>query len=91
MAGRGEVDVVVEEAARGRTTTVDGTPAIALHEKDGKENFTLHVATEGEPYVLKLVSSTPGDRGSLSFSDYGKPVPADKPTGDILDLDALGA
>ncbi|WP_328871893.1 hypothetical protein OHT76_18250 [Streptomyces sp. NBC_00287] len=79
------------DATRGKTTTVDGTPAITLHEKDGKESFTLYVATEGEPYVLKLVSTTPGDSGSLSFSDYDKPVPADKPTGEILDLDALGA
>ncbi|MER7573330.1 hypothetical protein [Streptomyces sp. NPDC126514] len=79
------------DATRGKTTTVDGTPAIALHEKDGKDSFTLYVATEGEPYVLKLVSTSPSEPGSLSFSDYGKPVPTDKPTGDIIDLDALGA
>jgi hypothetical protein len=79
------------DATRGETTTVDGTPAITLHEKDGKERNTLYVATEGEPYVLKLVSTSPSDPGSLTFSDYGKPVPTDKPTGDIIDLDALGA
>jgi len=79
------------DATRSKTTTVDGTPAITLYEKDGKDSFTLYVATEGEPYVLKLVSTTPSDPGSLSFSDYGKPVPTDKPTGDVLDLDALGA
>ncbi len=79
------------DATRGKTTTVDGTPAITLHEKDGKDSFTLYVATEGEPYVLKLVSTTPSDPGSLSFSDYDKPVPADKPSGEIIDLDALGA
>lgn len=79
------------DATRGKTTTVDGTPAITLYEKDGKETFTLYVATEGEPYVLKLVSTTPSDAGSLSFSDYDKPVPTDKPTGEIIDLDALGA
>lgn len=84
------------DATRGKTTTVDGTPAITLYEKDGnekagKESFTIYVATEGEPYVLKLVSTTPSDPGSLSFSDYDKPVPTDKPTGEIIDLDALGA
>ncbi|WAZ22233.1 hypothetical protein STRCI_003469 [Streptomyces cinnabarinus] len=79
------------DATRGKTTTVDGTPAITLYEKDGKESFTLYVATEGEPYVLRLVSTTPSDEGSLTFSDYDEPVPADKPTGEILDLDALGA
>ncbi|MGV9451810.1 hypothetical protein [Streptomyces sp. NPDC003635] len=87
----GDATDAESDATRGKTTTVDGAPAITLYEKDGKDNFTLYVATEGEPYLLKLVSTNPDDAGSLSFSDYDKPVPADKPTGEILDLDALGA
>ncbi|CCK29553.1 lipoprotein [Streptomyces davaonensis JCM 4913] len=86
----GDADDAGSDATRGKTATVDGTPAITLYEKDGKESFTFYVATEGEPYVLRLVSTTPSDEGSLTFSDFDEPVPADKPTGDILDLDALG-
>ncbi|MEU5521220.1 hypothetical protein ABZ759_11230 [Streptomyces sp. NPDC047860] len=78
------------DATRGRTTTVDGTPALTLTARDGEDRFTLHVATEGEPYLLRLDSTSPTDPGSLAFSDYGEPVPADEPAGDVLDLDALG-
>ncbi|OIJ62997.1 hypothetical protein [Streptomyces mangrovisoli] len=76
-------------ATRGATTTVDGTPAIVVREKDGKESYTLYVATEGKPYLLKVVSETPKDPGTLTFSEFDKPVAARKPAGKILDLDAL--
>ncbi|CAM5232275.1 MULTISPECIES: hypothetical protein [Streptomyces] len=75
---------------RGRTTRVDGTPAITLHEKDGKERYTAYVATEGKPYLLRVDSVSGGKQPEhLSFVDYGKPVPARKPAGEIIDLDAL--
>ncbi|HZF91957.1 hypothetical protein [Streptomyces sp.] len=86
----GDTDDVKSDAARGKTTTVDGSPAIVLHEKDGKDRYTLYVATKGEPYLLRLDSTTTDGRDSLVFSDYGKPVAAKKPSGEIIDLDALG-
>ncbi|MFJ1974978.1 hypothetical protein ACIO93_40835 [Streptomyces sp. NPDC087903] len=81
---------VNSDATRGKTGTVDGTPAIILNEKDGKDSYTLYVATEGKPYLLRVVDRSAKEPGTLTFSDYDKPVPAEKPTGDILDLDALG-
>ncbi|WP_371670961.1 hypothetical protein OG985_27070 [Streptomyces sp. NBC_00289] len=81
---------VNSDATRGKTGTVDGTPAIILNEKDGKDSYTLYVATEGEPYLLRVVDRSAKEPGTLTFSDYDKPVPAEKPAGDILDLDALG-
>ncbi|MFI9152746.1 hypothetical protein [Streptomyces sp. NPDC053367] len=78
------------DATRGRTTTVGGTPALALEEKDGKDTYTAYVATTGKPYVLRLDSDAADDTGSLVFSDYDKPVAAKKPAGEILDLDDLG-
>ncbi|QDQ11983.1 hypothetical protein [Streptomyces spectabilis] len=81
-----------ESAARkGKATTVDGTPAIALHESDGKERATLYVATEGKPYLLKAVND-PGKgkkKDTLTFTDFDKPVKATPPKGDVLDLDTL--
>ncbi|MFE9355704.1 hypothetical protein [Streptomyces olivaceoviridis] len=75
---------------RGRTTRVDGMPAITLSEKDGKERYTAYVATEGKPYLLRVDSASGGKEPEhLSFVDYGKPVPAHKPAGEIVDLDAL--
>ncbi|MEU5594644.1 hypothetical protein [Streptomyces sp. NPDC020298] len=78
------------DAARGKTTTVDGTPAIVLHEKDGKDRYTIYVATQGKPYVLRVDGSSAKEPMNLDFSDFDQPVPAKKPTGKIIDLDALG-
>ncbi|MFI1419444.1 hypothetical protein ACH4VX_15860 [Streptomyces sp. NPDC020731] len=77
------------DATRGKTTTIDGTPAITLKAQDGDDRFTLYVATEGEPYMLRFDSTSTAEPGSLSFSDYDEPVPVEKPAGDVLDLDSL--
>ena len=78
-------------ARKGKATTVDGTPAFTLTETDGKDEYTLYVATEGKPYVLKLVTKSAKEPGTLTFTGYDKPVnataPADK---DVVDLDKLG-
>ncbi|GAA5013445.1 LolA-like protein [Streptomyces siamensis] len=86
LAGAEDVN---SDATRGKTTTVDGSPAIILHEKDGKDRYTLYVATEGKPYLLRVDSTSAKDPGTITFSDYDKPVPAQKPAGRILDLDKL--
>lgn len=75
---------------RAGTAEVGGARTVVLKAKDGKENYTLYVATEGKPYLLRLDSTTAKDPGSITFSDYEKPVPAQKPAGRIVDLDALG-
>ena len=86
----GDTEDAGSDASRGKTTTVDGKPAIVLHEKDGKDRYTLYVATEGEPCLLRVDNKSGADQGSLAFSDYAEPVPTQKPSGEILDLDALG-
>lgn len=87
----GDTDDADSNASRGKTTTVDGAPAITLNERDGKDRYTLYVATEGKPYLLRVDSTSTSDPGTLTFSAYDEPVPAKKPGGEILDLDALGA
>ncbi|MGW3815151.1 hypothetical protein [Streptomyces sp. NPDC005046] len=86
-----DAEDVNSDATRGKTTTVDGTPAIVLHEKDGKDRYTLYVATKGKPYLLRVDSTSAKDPGTITFSEYDKPVAADKPAGKILDLDELGS
>ncbi|MFF1448774.1 hypothetical protein ACFVYF_11565 [Streptomyces sp. NPDC058274] len=81
---------VNSDATRGKTTTVEGTPAIVLNEKDGKDRYTLYVATEGKPYLVKVISKSAKDPGTLTFTDYNKPVPAKAPSGKVMDLDKLG-
>ncbi|MEG3627160.1 hypothetical protein [Streptomyces poriticola] len=86
----GEVRGAGSDAGRGETTTVGGVPAIVLHERDGRDRYTLYVATEGEPYLLRVDSTSAADPGSVTFEAYDEPVPARRPAGEILDLDALG-
>ncbi|MEV8319513.1 hypothetical protein AB0Q95_35690 [Streptomyces sp. NPDC059900] len=76
-------------ARRGKTTTVDGTPALTLTERDGKDRHTLYVATEGKPYLLKIVNESAGTPEFLSFGDFDKPVDATPPKGDVMDIDKL--
>jgi len=86
----GGADKESSDAKRGATTKVDGTPAIVLHEKDGKDNYTAYVATEGKPYLLKLTGDSKTDPVSVALSDFEKPVNATAPKGKVLDLDKLG-
>ncbi len=77
-------------ATRGATTMVGGAPAVVVTEKDGKNTYTMYIASEGKPYLLRVDSKSVKDPGTVVFSDYDKPVAARKPAGEILDLDALG-
>ncbi|KUJ66737.1 hypothetical protein ACZ90_33970 [Streptomyces albus subsp. albus] len=74
-------------ARKGRTTTVDGRPAIILTEQDGDATYTMYVATEGKPYFLKVEQKGGKDPGTITFSDFDKPVGAVAPKGDVVDLD----
>jgi hypothetical protein len=87
----GGAEDVHSAAERGETTTVDGTPAITLTEKNGADRYTLYVATEDEPYLLRVDSTSTADPSTLAFRDYEKPVPAREPAGEIIDLDELAA
>lgn len=75
---------------RGAATTVGGVPAVLVTEKDGKDTYTMYVASKGKPYLLRVDSKSATDPGTIVFSDYDKPVSARKPRGEILDLDVLG-
>lgn len=97
IAGFCDLDTVLAEfgdersnAERGDTTKADGTPAITIEEKDGKDRYTAYVATEGKPYLLRILSKSAKDPGDVTFSDFNKPVPAKAPKGKVLDLDAMG-
>ncbi|SCG00227.1 MULTISPECIES: hypothetical protein [unclassified Streptomyces] len=77
-------------ARKGPLTTVDGQQAITLNETDGASDYTMYVATEGKPYLLKIVVKGK-DAGTMAFTDFDKPVPAEVPADkDIVDLDGLG-
>lgn len=75
-------------AKKGEVTTLDGKRVVTLTERDGEESATLYIAAEGEPYILKIDVTGGAEPGVMRFSDFGKPVEAVAPTGDVVDLDA---
>lgn len=96
MASFCDLDTILAEfkdvnsaARRGAETTLDGTPALALHETEGRDRYTIYVATEGKPYLLKVVNETKKRSEALTFTGYDKPVKTAAPSGDVLDLDKL--
>ncbi len=86
-----EFDDVSSNARRGDTTEVGGAPALVLNERDGKDRNTVYVATEGEPYLLRVAVQSDKNPGDVTFTDYNKPVPVEAPKGEVLDLDEFGS
>src|SRR5690606_40995331 len=73
------------------SSDLDGTAAIPLKvaEKDG--TYTFYVATEGKPYLLKVVYRDDVFHTTTSFSAFDEPLdvrPPDK--ADVLDMSGVG-
>ncbi|MFE3070804.1 hypothetical protein [Streptomyces sp. NPDC059247] len=72
---------------RGEETTVGGQRALKLTESGGGETNTAYVATEGTPYLLKVVTTGGTEPGTITFSRYDEPVVAKTPGAkDVVDL-----
>ncbi|MEU1128386.1 hypothetical protein ABZ383_00725 [Streptomyces sp. NPDC005900] len=81
-------DADISTVRRDGQANVDGVPVVKLSGVDGKDKFTLYVAMEGKPYLLKVVQRPGGGKPEvLTLSDFDKPVKTKPPTGDILNLD----
>ncbi|WP_432155002.1 hypothetical protein [Streptomyces tricolor] len=77
---------VHSNATRGGTTTIDGTPAVTLRERNDKEQATAYVTTKGTPYIVRLESHTTHGESTVEFRDFGKAAAVQKPEGDIIDV-----
>ncbi|MFJ5217908.1 hypothetical protein ACIP98_24700 [Streptomyces sp. NPDC088354] len=76
---------------KGEPVTVDGTPALPITGKDGAETITAYIATQGKPYMLKVVTKGGKEPGTLRFTDFDKPVDIKAPAAkDVVDIDKLG-
>lgn len=72
-----------EGMKKGEETDVNGESALTLTKKaDNGEEFTLYVATEGEPYILKAVSKGGKNPSETTLTDYNKKVDAEEPPAD---------
>ncbi|MFF0479325.1 hypothetical protein [Streptomyces sp. NPDC004284] len=85
----GEFEPGASDIVKGAETTVGGQQALTLTESDGDgESTTVHVATEGTPYILKIVTKGGEEPGTITFSHYGKPVVAEAPAAkDVVETD----
>ncbi|MEV5977809.1 hypothetical protein [Streptomyces sp. NPDC052114] len=71
---------------------VDGKKAAVLTQKKGKETTTFYVAMEGKPYFLKVENKNSNEPGSVTFSDYGKPVDVKAPpASEVVDPEKLAS
>ncbi|MEU8620186.1 hypothetical protein [Streptomyces sp. NPDC048623] len=65
---------------QGEETTVGGAKALTLTQTyQGGEKDTFYVATEGKPYLLKIVTTGGDEPGTIVLSGYDKPVTAKAP------------
>ena len=71
---------------KGDETDVDGTPAIAV--EDTEQEGTLYVATEGEPYPLKLEGAGGDTEGTIAFDDWDEDYELEAPE-DAVDMSQL--
>ncbi|MGW1883278.1 hypothetical protein [Streptomyces sp. NPDC001970] len=75
-------------ARKAGESTVNDTPTLVLTEAYRNEKYTAHVATKGAPYLLRIQVAGGAEPMSLTFSEFNKPVPAEKPAAkDIADID----
>lgn len=70
------------KATKGKVTTVDGRQAVPVVMTAKGESVTWYVATTGKPYYFKQ-ESTRDDMQDLVYSDFGKPVGAQAPSGPV--------
>ncbi|MGW7822036.1 hypothetical protein ACWGLF_28840 [Streptomyces puniciscabiei] len=67
---------------KGEATRIGGRESVALHvmdkaDKEGK--YTFYVATEGKPYLLRVVYQGGGNDTTTSFSKFDEPFDARPP------------
>ncbi len=70
------------KVTKGKVTTVDGQQAVPVVMAAKGESVTWYVATTGKSYYLKQ-DSTRDDMADVVFSDFGKPVGAQAPSGSV--------
>ncbi|MFJ9342262.1 hypothetical protein ACIRP0_23630 [Streptomyces sp. NPDC101733] len=72
---------------RGADAQVNGQNTATLTKQTAEgETITLHVAAEGEPYILKIDGKGSKGISTTSFADFNKPVdPQAPPTNEIVD------
>ncbi|MQY16221.1 hypothetical protein SRB5_64190 [Streptomyces sp. RB5] len=77
---------------RGKIAEVGGQRTLEIMDslRDGGTS-RIYVATEGEPYIVKIVKVGGDESGTITFSDYNKPVEVQAPPADqVIDGSRFG-
>ncbi|AKH84671.1 hypothetical protein AA958_23450 [Streptomyces sp. CNQ-509] len=74
---------------KGDEGEVRGTPTITLIAKEDGETTRVHIATEGEPYILKMEMEDGDQPGTAEFSEFNEKVDVTAPA-DAVNLNELG-
>ncbi|WP_351224632.1 hypothetical protein [Streptomyces sp. NPDC002133] len=67
---------------KGGTTKIDGVDVITVTGKREGRTTTMYVATEGEPYPVRLETTAGSAKASITLSAYDEPVPSATPPAD---------
>ncbi len=78
-----------DNTEKGDEGEVRGTPTITLVSKEDGETTTVHIATEGEPYILRMENEGGDEPGSAEFSKFDEKVDVEAPA-DAVNLNELG-
>ncbi|MQS37212.1 hypothetical protein [Streptomyces katsurahamanus] len=67
------------------TVVLNGRKALRITKKEDGATLRLHVTAEGKAYLLRMEQKGGDEPYSMTFSDFGEPVRAEKPpAGDII-------
>ncbi|MFF2039396.1 hypothetical protein ACFVVX_03125 [Kitasatospora sp. NPDC058170] len=80
-----EDDGTKSKAEKGSAGTVNGAKTFSLKvtNSDGEQS-TIHVATEGKFYPVRIEKTTGKDGGQIDFTEYDKPVTIKVPAADSV-------
>ncbi len=68
---------------RGETAKVGDEEALVLNKEHKGERISMHVATDGEPYILKTATEG-SESSSMTFDSYGEAVKVQQPPQDEI-------
>ncbi|GJF28040.1 hypothetical protein KNE206_07400 [Kitasatospora sp. NE20-6] len=89
ITGDDGADEVTSEKGTAGTTGGVKTFSIVVADAEGTKT-TLHIATEGKPYLVAMEQKEGDSPAELTFSDFDKPVTVQKPAADqVVDLAAF--
>ncbi|MFJ6516466.1 hypothetical protein ACIQMO_33640 [Streptomyces sp. NPDC091406] len=81
------------KGAESESSEIDGVPTVLLKVADKENNgeFGFHVATEGKPYILKVVYKDATFESTTSFSAFDEPLDVRPPGKDaVVDMSGVG-